>query len=211
MPGVSPGLQHQVAILKPSRLLIVGREGVGELGEYLSNFLSARGNSIGRLLDFDQLNMVGLYRISVNEPYRTVFRGAAPDIVVGLDGSIFGYDKCLAVNGSILLDASAMTTLPEREDIATFTVPAQTLARRALVSSTGKPDAFDCQGLARAVMFGATLAVAEQYPERCELERLFRKFYPAQFLPLVLSTYEGYDWVQDRLMRGKPLAVIEKS
>ncbi len=40
---------------------------------------------------------------------------------------------------------------------------------------------------------------------------MFRKFYPAQFLPLVLSTYEGYDWVQDRLMRGKSLMVIEKS
>ncbi len=212
MAGVSHWVQHQEgAILKPGRLLIVGREGVRELGEYLSRFLSARGNSIDGVMDLDQVNMVGLYRISIDERNKSLFRTTDPDIVVGLDGSMFGYDRHLAVNGSILLDGSALTTPPKREDIATFTVPAQTLARRASAVSARKPDAFDYQGLVGAVMFGATLAVADQYPERCELERLFRRFYPAQFLPLVLATYEGYDWIQDRLMRGKSLAVVEKS
>src|SRR5574341_459641 len=99
MPGTSHGLQHQAgAILNPGRILIVGREGVRELGEYWSSFLSARGNRIDCLRDFDQVNMVGLYRISVNEQNRAVLRTSDPDIVVGLDGSVFGYDRCLAVN-----------------------------------------------------------------------------------------------------------------
>ncbi len=212
MSGASQGVPHQAgAILGPGRLLIVGREGVRELGEYLSSFLSARGKRVNCVMDFDQFSMVGLYSISVNEPNATAFRSADLDIVVGLDGPICGYDRRLAVNGSILLAASAVTERSKMEDIATIIVPVQALARRAMAASTGKPDAFDYQGMVGAVMFGATLAVAEQYPERCELERLFRKFYPAQFLPLLLSTYEGYDWVQDRLMRGKSLAVMEKS
>ncbi len=126
----------------------------------MSSFLSARGNSIDHVLDFDQIDMVGLYRISINEPNKTSFRRADPEIVVGLDGSISGYERRLAVNGSILLDSSAVTTLPKREDIATIAVPAQTLARKALATSTGKPDALDYQSMVGAVMFGATLAVA---------------------------------------------------
>ncbi len=212
MSGDSRAVQHQAgAILKPGRLLIVGREGVRELGEYLSSFLMARGNSVDRVMDFDPLNMLGLYRISINKSDKTAVRGADPEIMVGLDGLVCGYERCLAVDGSILVDASAVTMLPKREDIATIAVPAQTLARRALAASTAKPDAFDSQSMVGAVMFGATLAIADQYPEMCELERLFHKFYPPEFRRLVLSTYEGYDWIQDRVMRGKSLAVMEKS
>jgi len=200
-----PGGQAR-SISQPTRFLIVGREGTRELGEYLAQFLFARGNLVDRLLGFDHAHSVSTYRLGINETAPWTFLSHGIDLVIGLDNSSIGFEAQLNMDGTLLLDASMVTVLPSRGDIETVLVPTATLAQDALATAPVRAG-LDYQDLVGAVMFGAALSVSLQCPETGELNRLFIKFHRPPVLPLVLATYSGYDWLQDRQMRGKSLTL----
>src|SRR3972149_9645918 len=109
-----PGGQAR-SISQPTRFLIVGREGTRELGEYLAQFLFARGNLVDRLLGFDHAHRVSTYRLGINETAPWTFLSHGIDLVIGLDNSSIGFEAQLNMDGTLLLDASLVTTSPSRE------------------------------------------------------------------------------------------------
>ena len=187
----------------PASLLIVGGEGVRELGDYISGYLSLRGDKVDRLMAFDPANMVSLYRLKIDETKGHQSLARDKGLVVGLSNSGLGYEGWLETGGRFLLDSSMVTMFPERSDINSVGVPASLLAQTALEGSSEKPEGLDAHELGGSVMLGAVLAVVEEYPDHRGLNRLFLSFHRPPVLSFVLATYEGYDWVQDREMRGK--------
>ena len=201
-----PGGQAR-SISQPTRFLIVGREGTRELGEYLAQFLFVRGNHVDRLLGFDHVQRVSTYQLGINETGPWTFLSHGIDFVIGLDNSSIGFEAQLNMDGTLLLDASMVTTSPSREDIEIVSVPSTALAQAAIATAPEWADGLGYQDLVGAAMLGAALSVSLQYPETGELNRLFLKFHRPPVLPLVLATYNGYDWLQDRQMRGKSLTL----
>ncbi len=201
-----PGGQAK-SISQPTRFLIVGREGTRELGEYLAQFLYVRGNHVDRLLGFDHVQRVSTYQLGINEtgPWTSLAHGV--DLVIGLNNSSIDFEAHLNMDGTLLLDASLVTTSPSTEDIEIVSVPSTTLAQAALATAPVRPDGLDYQDLVGAVIFGAALSVILQYPETAELNQLFVRYHRPPVLPLVLATHNGYDWLQDRQMRGKSLTL----
>jgi hypothetical protein len=159
------------------------------------------------LLAFDLPTRVSLYRVGINESRAQGFPAIAEELVVGLNNSSLRYEKHLERDGSLRLDASVLTTYPERDDINSVIVPASILAEAALATSSEKCTGLDNQELVGAVMLGAVLGVLDERPETGELKKLFLRFHQPPVLPFVLATCTDYDWVQDRQMRGKSLTV----
>src|SRR3990172_3593094 len=144
-----PGGQAR-SISQPTRFLIVGREGTRELGEYLAQFLFARGNLVDRLLGFDHAHSVSTYRLRINETGPWTFLSHGIDFVIGLDNSSIGFEAKLNMDGTLLLDASMVTVLPSRGDIETVLVPTATLAQDALATAPVRAG-LDYQDLVGAV------------------------------------------------------------
>ena len=131
------------------------------------------------------------------------------DVVVVMRSSGIGYERHLRVGGTLLLDASGVTSFPMRQDIEFIVVPTKALVQRAVKDSQGKIDGLDQEDLEESVMLGAVLSLTEEPIETERLDRLFQRFYGRPVHMITLATDEGYDWLQDIRMRGKSsLAVV---
>lgn len=190
---VSRRPQYQRGDVRPAKLLIVGGEGVRELGDYVSSYLSLRGDKVDRLMAFNPANRVSLYRVMIDNTNGHQSLAMDKGLMVGLSNSGLRYEGWLETGGSFLLDSSVVTMFPERSDINSIIVPASILAQTALEGSSERPEGLDAQELVGSVILGAVLAVVEEYPENIKLNRLFLNFHRPPVLPFVLATYNGYD------------------
>jgi len=205
MSGVVPrrSQQSKRGEARTFSLIVVGREGTRELGDYLLTYLSSRGDRVDGLLAFDHVDRLSLYHVGTD--ISNIRRGPVmgQDVVVGLSDSSTGYEKHLSTRGSFVLDSSKITTFPARDDINLVTVPASMLARATLAGSPEKPEGPGSHEMVVSVMLGAVLAVLEEQPATGELNRLFLMFHPPPVLSFVRAACEGYDRVRDMQMRGK--------
>ncbi len=190
-----------------SRLLVIGREGTMQLGNYLAQLQTGRGRRANVLLGFDGGHRVCLYQIGVNESSPSASMISDMDLLVGLNCSSLGFESRVKIDGWFVIDASATADMPLRKDIHIVVVPARSLAQKLLAEARDMFEALDYQELVGPVLFGAALSVSPEYPRTGELNRVFSRFHQSAVPLMVRAAYEGYDWVQDRQMRGKPLRV----
>ncbi len=118
--------------VEPVRYLILGREGVADIGEWLTRFFLARGTPLSRLLAFDHTRRITLYEVGL---FATRIGQTMPgnyDTIIGLERSAGAYEVLLKKHGVFLLDESGFTTPPVRQDLETIAVPAAMLAYRAV-------------------------------------------------------------------------------
>lgn len=194
-------------LLEPVRCLVVGREGAADVGEWLTRFFLGRRILVSRLLAFDHARRITLYEVGF---FATRIEQTMPgkyDTIIGLDESAVAYEELLRKRGVFLLDEGSIDSRPARQDIETMAVPAAVLAYRAVQSIPSREVSLDQGELEEAVILGSTLSVHSHYPTGKEVSRIFDP-PQADNLPLTLATYAGYDWVQERGMRGKSLTVM---
>ncbi len=190
-----------------SRLLVIGREGTRQLGEYLAQLQIVRGRRSNVLLGFDRGHRVCLHQIGVNESRPSASMISDMDLVVGLNSSSLAFESRVKIDGWFMIDALATADMPLRKDIHIVVVPARSLAQKVLAEARDTFETLDYQELVGPVLFGAALSVSPECPKAGELNRVFSKFHQSAVPLMVRAAYEGYDWVQDRQMRGKSLRV----
>ena len=128
------------------------------------------------------------------------------DVLLAMNNPSMDLESSVIENGSLLMNSSLIDRSPTRSDIEVASIPLTEIADRLKDQVQDIPDT---KVLQNSVAYGALQAIEKETLDSAVTRAVLEHVYlgtKARFVPANLTAVKGgYDWVQERGLRGKVL------
>lgn len=182
---------------RPTRYLVLGREGCLALGEILTKLFRSKGLAVDGRVSFDLARMLTIYEIVVGGSPETT----NADVMICLNNAALDFEDRSVESGTIIIDASLVSRKPSRKDVETISVPTASLIKD--IAEGISEETIDRFDLALSGLLGSLEAVENEHPDPELFRRVFERLDIEPVAPFLAAVYRGYDWLQESWLRGK--------